>query len=124
MSQNLLTYFSIFGPSQHSLRLLLETSLGKIFVAVSSTRTGLVFLRSSEPKHQATTDPGSAPGRAAGPVGLRNSEHALRISQEISLGKTLAAVGSTRAGLCLPRCSKAGAHGLAADLATGGGHLE
>ena len=75
------------------------------------TRAGLVPLRSSKPKHQPTTDPGSAPGRAA--------QHSLRLLQETSLGKTLAAVGSTPAGLVPLRFSKPGAHGLAADLATG-----
>ena len=49
------------------------------------------------------------------------SRHSLRLLQETSYGQTLvAAVGSTRAGLPPLRLSKPGAHGLAADLATGG----
>ena len=51
---------------------------------------------------------------------LGPAQHSLRLLQETSLGKTLAAVGSTRAGLAPLRFSKPGAHGLAADLATGG----
>ena len=61
-SRKLPTYFFSFGPSQHSLRLLLETSLGKTLAAVGPTRAGLVLLRFSKPKHQSTTNPGSAPG--------------------------------------------------------------
>ena len=51
---------------------------------------------------------------------LGPSQHSLRLLQETSFGQTLAAVGSTPAGLLLLRFSKPGAHGLAADLATGG----
>ena len=46
--------------------------------------------------------------------------HSLRILLGTSLGKTLAGVGSTPAGLLLSLFAKPGAHGLAADLATGG----
>ena len=53
--------FSHFGPSQHSLRLLRETSLGKTLAATGLTRVGLVLLRFSKPKHQPTTNPGSGP---------------------------------------------------------------
>ena len=42
------------------------------------------------------------------------------LKRETSVGQTLAAVGSTRAVLLLLQFSKPGAHGLAADLATGG----
>ena len=59
--------------SQHSLRLLQETSFGQTLAVVGSTPAGLVPLRFSKPKHQPTTDPGSAPGRAAGPVKLRST---------------------------------------------------
>ena len=51
---------------------------------------------------------------------LGPSQHSLRPLRETSLGKTLAAVGPTRAGLLPLRFSTPGAHGLAADLATGG----
>ena len=113
-ARELPTYFFSFGPSQHSLRLLLETSLGKTLTAVGSTRAGLLRMPFSKPKHQSTTNPGSGrrPGRA--------SQHSLRLLQETSFGQTLAAVGSTRAELLLMPFSKPGAHGLAADLATGG----
>ena len=40
------------------------------------------------------------------------AQHSLRLLQETSLGKTLAAVGPTRAGLLRLRFSKPGAHGL------------
>ena len=63
-SRKLPTYFFSFGPSQHSLGLLLETSLGKTLTAVGPARAGLVPLRFSKPKHQSTTNPGSAPARA------------------------------------------------------------
>ena len=62
-SQNLPTYFFSFGPSQHSLRLFLETSLGKTLTAVGPTRAGLVLWSFSKPKHQSTTNPGSVPAR-------------------------------------------------------------
>ena len=79
-------------------------SLSKTLVAVGSTRAGLVPLRFPKPKHQPTTNPGSAPARAA--------QHSLRLLQETSLGKAL--------GLATRRLSNPGAHALAADLATGG----
>ena len=88
--------------------------MGKTLLAVDSTRAGLVLLRFAEPKHQSNTDPGSAPGRAA-----LAAHHSLRLLQETILGKALAAVGSTPAGLFLLRFFKPGAHGLAVDLATG-----
>ena len=66
---------SHFGPAQHSLdlRLLLETSFDQTLAAVGSTRAGRPPLPFSKPKHQPTTNPGPAPGRAAGPVGLRST---------------------------------------------------
>ena len=45
---------------------------------------------------------------------------AIRLLQETSFGQTLAVVGSTPVGLLLLLFAKPGAHGLAADLATGG----
>ena len=45
-------FFSHLGPPKHSLRLLLETSLGKTIAAVGSTRAGLLRLRFPKPKHQ------------------------------------------------------------------------
>ena len=60
-----------FGPSQHSLRLLLETSLGKTLTAVGPARAGLLRLPFSKPRYQFPTNPGSAPARATGPLGLR-----------------------------------------------------
>ena len=66
-------HFSHFGPAQHSLRLLLETSLGKALPAVGSAGAGLVPLPISKRKDQPTTHLGSAPGRAAGPLGLRST---------------------------------------------------
>ena len=50
---------------------------------------------------------------------LGPSQHSLRLLQETSLGKTLADVGPTQVGLLPLRFSTPGAHGLAADLATG-----
>ena len=66
-------HFYHFGPAQHSLRLLLETSLGKALPAVGSAGAGLVLLPISKRKDQPTTHLGSAPGRAAGPLGLRST---------------------------------------------------
>ena len=64
---------SHFGPAQHSLRLLQETSFDQTLAAVGSTRAGRPPLPFSNPEHQPTTNPGPAPGRAAGPVGLRST---------------------------------------------------
>ena len=120
-SRKLLTYFFSFGqlgPSQHSLKLLLGKGLGKTLAAVSSTRVGLPFSLFSKPKHQPTTNTGSAPWLGRRPA--RASQHSLRLLQETGFGQTLAAVGSTPAVLLLSLLSQPGAHGLAADLATGG----
>ena len=43
--------FSHFGPSQHSLRLLRETSLGQTLAATGLTRVGMSPLAFPEPKH-------------------------------------------------------------------------
>ena len=66
-------HFYHFGPAQHSLRLLLETSLGKALPVVGSAGAGLVRLPIPKRKDQPTTHLGSAPGRAAGPLGLRST---------------------------------------------------
>ena len=68
-SRKLPTYFFSFGPSQHSLRLLLETSLGKTLAAVGSTPAGLLLLRFSKPgAHRLAAD--LATGGPTGPPGI------------------------------------------------------
>ena len=48
-------------------------SLGKALPAVGSAGAGLVRLPIPKRKDQPTTHLGSAPGRAAGPLGLRST---------------------------------------------------
>ena len=59
-------------------------------------------------------------GARSGRPPARAAQHSLRLLPESSFGKTLAATGSTRLVPPPLQFSKPGAHGLAADLATGG----
>ena len=77
--------FSFVAP-QHSLRLLLETSLGKALVAVGSTRAWPLLSLFSKPHHQPWP---------------RLSRRPLKLLQGTYFGQTLAAVGSAPVGLLI-----------------------